>query len=200
MTDSGGPAGAPPLKDLEAAYRELLEGLWYAHKTFMERGDGGREGAALGCHAVVRFIAVRHENPEFAVPFLALHGALKDLEQGIRASLFGGEEEPKSRSRSRQKKHIKMWAAVLLEVLVKVGDPLPQAAQRVARKVGQWPGIGSQSITEKTIRNWRDHHRALPKAGRRQFELLREHLLNAPDRTQQIARLLDHGPPDTPSS
>ena len=62
MTDSGGPVGAPPFMELEGAYKELLEGLWYAHHVFKTRGDDGREGAALGCQAVVRFIAAARQS------------------------------------------------------------------------------------------------------------------------------------------
>ena len=68
MLDS--PAGAPPFKPHQEAYRELMESLWYASDTFENEGDGGQEGAKLACRAVARFIGVRHENPILAAPFL----------------------------------------------------------------------------------------------------------------------------------
>jgi len=34
------PAGAPPFKGHRAAYRELMESLWYASETFENEGDG----------------------------------------------------------------------------------------------------------------------------------------------------------------
>ena len=82
------PAGAPPFKAHRSAYRELMENLYVATKTFQEEGDGGIEGAKLACRAVVRFVAVRHENPELAAPFLAIYKAFEDLEREIEPELF----------------------------------------------------------------------------------------------------------------
>jgi len=39
---------------------------------------------------VVRFIGVRHENPELAAPFLQIMAAFKDLERGLDPPLFSG--------------------------------------------------------------------------------------------------------------
>jgi hypothetical protein len=50
--------------------------------------------------AVARFIAVRHENPELAAPFLALHAALEDVERGVQPELFS--HDPTLRKRSRR--------------------------------------------------------------------------------------------------
>jgi len=71
-SDPNGPAGAPPWQSLRSANRELLETLYYAFTEFKNKGDGGREGVRLACQAAARFIGVRHENPELAVPFLAI--------------------------------------------------------------------------------------------------------------------------------
>src|SRR5687767_12165009 len=103
-------AGAPEFKGHRAAYRELLESLWYASKTFEEEGDGGLEGAKLACRAVARFIAVRDENPLLAAPFLSLMKSLEDLENGLDPPLFSKNVRHRERERSSQRKHVQMLA------------------------------------------------------------------------------------------
>jgi hypothetical protein len=104
------PAGAPPFKGHRAAYRELLESLWYASETFENEGDGGLEGAKLACRAIGRLIAVRHENPRLAAPFLTIMQSFNDLEQGLDPPLFSSnlkartliaKKAPPERSSSR---------------------------------------------------------------------------------------------------
>jgi hypothetical protein len=187
-----GPGGAPPYQELEGAYTELLKGLWYANQCFKTEGDAGRKGVYKACHAVARFIAVRHENPELAAPFLAMCEALIDLETGVQAELLsrGG---PKERSRSRQTAHLHRFASVLLEVLVGNGEPLKSAADRVARHVARWPGIGAQKITGKTIQNWRDWQRRNLGPQRAKFDALRTVILGLDKR--EVDRLLKDGPP-----
>lgn len=46
-----GPRGAPPKKELPEAFRELLEGLYYANDLFETKEDAGREGTVTACHA-----------------------------------------------------------------------------------------------------------------------------------------------------
>jgi len=67
------------LKGHRAAYRELLETLWYA---------SGLEGAKLACRAVAHFLWARDENPELAAPFLMIASSFTDLEQGLEPPLF----------------------------------------------------------------------------------------------------------------
>jgi hypothetical protein len=86
MSDS--PAGAPEFKAHRAAYRELLQALWYAYDKFENEGDGGLEGAKLACRAVARFIGVRHENPSLAAPFLMIMQSFNDLERGLEPPLL----------------------------------------------------------------------------------------------------------------
>src|SRR3954464_3071726 len=112
------PAGAPPWKSRTAAYRQLLESLWYASETFRGEGDGGLEGAKLACHAVGHFIAVRHENPELAAPFSALHAALLDIERGVEPELFSRDPSLKRRSRSSQRRHLRVLATAAVDVLM----------------------------------------------------------------------------------
>ena len=83
---------------------------------------------------------------------------------------------------------------------MELGDPLEQAATHVARRVGQWPGLGSQTVAARTVQNWREAHRASEQAARRQFESVREHLLSLPNPRAEVERLLSEGPPDVPES
>jgi hypothetical protein len=85
MTDSR--AGAPAFKGHRAAYSELLETLFYAADRFENEGDGGRRGAQIASVAAARFLAVRHEDPRFAAPFLAIAQSLDDLKRD-RSSSF----------------------------------------------------------------------------------------------------------------
>jgi hypothetical protein len=198
INDPKPPAGAPPWQSLRSAYKELLEGLYYAFTQFKNEGDSGREGVRLACHAVARFIAVRHENPELAVPLLALHQALVDRDRGVQTELLA--TEPMQRSRSNLKAHLKRMASACLEILVKKAVPLEVAAKQVARGVAKWPNIGEQQITAKTIRNWREMERSRSGPLRNHFDKLCSHILSLDDPKAEIERLLRDGPPDAPKS
>jgi hypothetical protein len=150
------PAGAPAFKSRPAAERELLHSLWYAAEVFLKEGDGGIEGCKIACQAVARLIAVRHQNPELAAPFLALRVALQDVERGVRPDLFSTDPALRKRSRSSQRKHLQMLASVALDVLMFLGDTHERAAARVARGVSEWPGFEPAAVTPVTIKNWRN--------------------------------------------
>ena len=189
-----GPRGAPPYQDLEAAYAELLTALWYALHLFKTKNDAGREGVRTACHAVARFIAVRHENPELSAPFLAMHEALIDLDKGVEAELLS-RTGAKERSRSSQRAHLHRLASVYLEVLVETNEPLEIAAQYVARHVNKWSGIGPQEITGNTIQNWRERERRDFGPERAKFDDLRGELLRLENPKGEVERLLRAGPP-----
>ena len=171
MSDS--PAGAPPYKDLEPAYRELLESRWYAADRFESEGDGGLEGAKLPCHAIVRFIGVRHENPRLAGPFLVMMASFKDLERGLSPPLFSKNVKLRERERSSQRKHLQMLAAVAMDVLMKCGTRRKDAASEVARAIQNWPAFHSQTIKWTTVCNWRDKVRKQTDQRNSQFQQLR---------------------------
>src|SRR6266478_3493325 len=150
ISSQDGPRGAPPKKDLPAAFREFLDGLLYANHVFEEKDDAGREGIVHACHAVARFIAVTHQTPVLAAPLLALRGALLDLEKVIANPILDTKKPMGKQSRSFIQKQVSVVAAACLDTLVEIGDPLPQAASRVAKHVLKWRGIGDHDITAKT--------------------------------------------------
>jgi hypothetical protein len=192
------PRGAPPYQELPEAYRELLQGLFYAQEVFKTKGDAGREGVRIACHAVARFVAVRNENPELAVPFLALRQALLDWERGVDTELLS--KEPKERSRSGQAGHLKAIASACLEVLVHRKMPLTEAAGYVARHVQAWPGIGNRAITATTVENWRTEQRAAAPSAKTPFQIMVQDLLSRKDPQAEVERLLREGPPGIPKS
>lgn len=199
IADGSDPRGAPPKKHLNVAYRELLASLYYATQIFQEKGDAGREGIIIACHAVARFIAVRHENPELAAPFLALRAAMLDVQKGRGNPILKTEPSDTPRPRSQLKKHMIVMAAACLEVLVELKDPLNIAASRVARQAGKWRGIGTK-ITAKTIKNWRDSQRSGAVDERRSFKLICKDLLTLPNPREAVEELLQNGPPGFPKS
>src|SRR5262245_61084119 len=103
------PAGAPDHKEIDEAYKELLEGLYVAQQEFSREGDGGLAGCQRACHAVVRFLGVRWENPELAAPFLALHAAFSDLMGGKSPELFSKNVDLRKRSQSSARGEIRFW-------------------------------------------------------------------------------------------
>jgi hypothetical protein len=195
----GVPAGAPPWLSLRAANEEFLRSLFYAFNQFKVKGDNGREGARLACQAAARFIAVRHENPELAAPFLAIAGALIDFERGVGTELFA--VQPLKRSRSGQKAHLKRVASACLEVLVKTGVPLEVAALKVAIGVASWRNIGEQKVDATTIENWREAERRRPPgAARSHFDNLCGYIFGREDPVKEVERVLLEGRPDAPKS
>jgi hypothetical protein len=186
--------------DLPDAYRQLLENLYYANEVFKKKGDSGREGIRIACRAVAQFIMVRHENPELAAPLMALGSALIDVEKGIKSPILYPEASDGSRSRSSVKKHLIVVASVCLEVLVEIGDKLDAAAAIVARRVANWPGLGDQNVTDRTIRNWREHQRASSADERKSFDRMKNDLLSRPDTRKAVMAVLQNGPPGIPKS
>jgi hypothetical protein len=197
---SESPAGAPPFKAHRAAYRELLESLWYASQTFENEGDGGLEGAKLACRAVARFIGVRHEEPRLAAPFLSIMQSFNDLERGLDPPLFSKNVKHRERERSSQRKHLQMLAAVAMDVMMELRHGLENAARQVAAAVQKWPAFSAQTITWTTIRNWRDQVRRQRDRRNPQFKQLRDHILGQPDPMVEVRKLLKHGPPGVPAS
>lgn len=200
IANHGGPRGAPPRKELPEAFREFLEALFYANKVFEEKDDAGREGITIACHAVARLIAVTHQNPILAAPLLALRGALLDLEKGTANPIIAPESGNGRRSRSTLKKHAIVVAAACLEALVELGDPLDEAASRVARYLSEWRGMGDQPVTATTVKNWRNQQRGLPADERKTFDLMRKDLLTCGDARGEIEGLLHKGPPGIPKT
>jgi hypothetical protein len=193
------PAGAPAWQSRKSANTEFLKSLFWAYTRFKEKGDGGREGVRLACEAAARLIAVRHENPELAIPFLTIAQALIDFDRGVETELFAAQ--PMKRSRSGQKAHLKRMASACLEVLVKKGVPLEVAARQVATGVAKWPNIGEQKIAAITIENWREaERRRSPGAARIHFDKLCDYILDLEDPVKEVERLLRDGPPDAPKS
>jgi hypothetical protein len=195
-----GPRGAPPKKDLSDAFHELLEGLYYANMLFEEKEDAGREGIVIACRAVTRFVAVTHQNPLLAAPLLALKEAILDLEKGVANPIISPDAADSRRSRSSIKKHAIAVAAVCLEVLVELGDPVDQTASKIARHAGNWRGMGTQPISADTIKNWRNSFRASSAGDRVSFDLMRTDLLKLRDARPEIERLLRDGPPGIPKT
>lgn len=189
-----------PVVGFDEAFRELQESLWRAQIEFHSKNDAGRSGAKLSCLAVARFLRVLDQNPLMAAPFFTIRGALDDLDRGVTAELLNRYASDSVRSRSSQKKHLQIMASACLEFLVDKGEPLDQASARVARLVNKWPGIGNQEISATTVRNWRDTIRAGAPAERRVFSQVIAYIRSCENPEQEVATLLDNGPPGIPKS
>jgi len=196
----GVPRGAPPKKDFPDAYRELLEALYSANRVFEEKEDSGREGIVIACHAVARFIAVNHESPLLVAPLLAIRAALLDLQKGVTNPIIDPSSGNGRRSRSSLKKQASTVAGACLEALIELGDPVDEAASRVARYAGEWRGMGDQPVTATTIKNWRNQQRSLPPEERKTFDLMRTDLLTCGDTRGHVEALLLNGPPGIPKT
>jgi hypothetical protein len=99
-----------------------------------------------------------------------------------------------------------MLAAAALEVVVRLTPrgartwdedttKRTNSADRIARYVNKWPGMGAQEVTGRTLIAWRNQHRKLSKAARRQFDVVIEKILAEPDPRKAVDRLLQSGPP-----
>jgi hypothetical protein len=184
---------------LPEAFRELLEGLYYANHLFETKEDAGRNGIDTALRAVVHFLWVTGQPPTLAAPLMALRAAIRDLEQGVANPIISPDATAGRRSRSALKKHASTVAAVCLEVLVDLGDPVDEAASRVARLAANWSILRGQQITANTIKNWRNQIRAMQAVERGAFDLMRKDLLEHGGR-QEVERLLSDGPPGMPKT
>ncbi|MCC8956144.1 hypothetical protein H8B02_22745 [Bradyrhizobium sp. Pear77] len=168
---------------------------------FENKEDAGRAGIATACQAVARFLWVTGQSPLLAAPLLALRAAILDLEQGVANPIIRPDAADGRRSRSALKKHASTVAAVCLEALVDLGDPVNETASRIARLAASWSTWGDQQINADTIKNWRNTIRAM-RADEHQrvaFDLMRKDLLEHGGR-QEVERLLSDGPPGMPKT
>lgn len=176
--------------------RKFEEDLRAAAYIFQTTKNGRFEGAILACAAVVQFIKRRGGPAEYAAPFMHIAEAFKDLEKGGRPRLFSKKTMPdKERARSPERKHMQMLAAAMLEALMKLGDQRTVAAERVARHVIKWPGMGGQTVTDRTVIAWREQQRRSRGEQRKRFEATVEATLTEPQPRRTIDGLLRNGPP-----
>jgi hypothetical protein len=203
MTESSSSEPARP----DPVEQEFAETLRQAAYIFEKEKNGRFLGSITACKAVVRFIYLRGGGAELAGPFQQIAKAFEELERGGKPRLFAKKSVPeKQRERSPERKHIDMLAAVALEVLVRLTPRISSiwsedsrkrdsAANKIARHVIKWPGMGAQDVTGQTVIAWRNQQRALGKGERKPFDTLVEKILAEPNPRETIDRLLRDGPP-----
>jgi hypothetical protein len=186
---------------------EFAESLRQAAFIFEKERDGRFQGSILACRAVARFIHQRGGGAEPAGPFLQIAEAFKDLERGGKPRLFSKKTVPqKERERSPERKHVHMLAAALLEVVVGLTPrgssawdedttKRTNAADRIARYVNEWPGMGAQQVTGRTVIAWRDQQRKSGEDARKPFDHVVEKIMAEPDPRKAVDQLLRSGPP-----
>jgi hypothetical protein len=187
--------------------QEFAETLRQAAYIFEKEKNGRFQGPILACRAVARFIHQRGGGAELAGPFLQIAAAFAELERGGKPRLFSKKSVPaKERERSPERKHIHRLAAVALEVLLKLrlrgsniwGDDKSGkngAADKIARHIIKWPGMGAQEVTGLTVIAWRNQQRKLSGDDRKPFDTLVEKILAEPNPRQTLEGLLRNGPP-----
>ena len=198
MAENSDPRPLPP----DEVERGFAESLRQAAYIFEKEENGRFQGSVLACRAVAGFIHRRGGGAELAAPFLHIAAAFEELERGGKPKLFSKKSTPdKERERSPERKHIHMLAAAELEVLVKL-EPRSMdirkrnvAADKIARHVNRWLGMGAQQVTGQTIVAWRNQQRSSSKASRRPFENLVAHILAEPNPRKTVEELLSSGPP-----
>jgi hypothetical protein len=187
--------------------RKFAETLRQAAYIFEKEKDGRFQGTVLACRAVARFIHQRGGGAELAGPFLQIAAAFAELERGGKPRLFAKKTVPeKERERSPERKHSQMLAAAALEISLKLrprgsniwGDDRSGkngAADRIARHVIKWPGMGSQQVTGRTVIAWRNQQRRLSDGDRKPFDAVVKEMLAQPSPQQTLEGLLRNGPP-----
>lgn len=187
--------------------REFAENLRQAAFIFEKEKNGRFQGSILACRAVARFIYQRRGGAELAGPFLQIVAAFEELERGGKPKLFSKKSVPeKERERSPERKHVHMLAAAALEVMIKLtprGSNIwdddtskrSSAADTIARHLNEWPGMGAQTVTGRTVIAWRNQQRGLSESSRKPFDMLVEKILAEPNPRKTVNRLLQSGPP-----
>jgi hypothetical protein len=186
---------------------EFMETLRQAAFIFEREKDGRFHGSIVACKAVARFIHRRGGGAELAGPFLQIAAAFEDLARGGKPRLFLKKSTPeKERERSPERKHVHVLAAAALEVMVRLTPrgasawdedttKRANAADRIARYVNEWPGMGVQHATGLTVIAWRNQQRKLSKDARKPFDLIVERIMGEPDPRKAVDQLLRSGPP-----
>ena len=177
---------------------ELSKTLREAAWIFENEKDGRFRGPIIACQAVAHFIYLRGGGAELAGPFGQIIAAFEYLKRGGEPTLFSRKKvSEKERSRSPERKHLHMLAAVCLEVLAQLGDSVAvatdskaSAADRVAAGVKRWPGM-ARNVKATTIVNWRKQYR---RSGDRNFEAVVAKTMAEPDPRGAVEDLLQNGP------
>jgi len=87
--------------------------------------------------------------PSLPVPSSKLQRHSKTLKKVADHGCSPKNPRPKKNANAPpERKHIQVLAAAALEVLINVGDSVDIAADRVARHVNHWPGMGAQEVAE----------------------------------------------------
>jgi hypothetical protein len=187
--------------------KEFAEALRQAAYIFEKEKNGRVQGPIFACRAVARFIHQRGGGAELAGPFLQIAAAFVELDRGGKPRLFSKKSVPeKERARSPERKHIHTLAAVALEVSLKLrprgsniwGDDKSGrngVADKIARHVRNWPGMGAQKLTGLTVIAWRNQQRKLSEDARRPFDTLVKKILAEPKPQETLENLLQSGPP-----
>ena len=133
--------------------------------------------------------------------------SFQELERGGKPRLFAKKSVPeKERERSPERKHIHMLAAAILEVQMRLTprksriwaedtSTRDSAANKIARHVNKWKGMGAQEVTGSTVIAWRNQQRSLSQGKRKQFDTVVAKILDEPNPHETVERLLRNGPP-----
>jgi hypothetical protein len=187
--------------------QEFAEALRQAAYIFEKEVNGRFLGSITACKAVARFIYLRNGGAELAAPFLQIAEAFQELERGGKPRLFAKKSLPeKERERSPERKHIHMLAAAILEVQMRLTprksriwaedtSTRDSAANKIARHVNKWKGMGAQEVTRPTVIAWRNQQRSLSQGKRKQFDTVVAKILDEPNPHETVERLLRNGPP-----
>ena len=175
---------------LDEEEEKFFEALRAAAFLFETEPRGRFKACILACRAVEEFIKVRDRGAELAGPFHRIAEAFEFLDRNKKPSLFEKKTaRGKQRSQSPDHKVKQRLAAVFVQVLHRLGDPLELASVVVSAKVNRWTGFEQQKVTAKTVLAWR---KSLLHDGN--FKLIVEKTLEERNPRRTVEEWLKRGP------
>ena len=120
-----------------------------------ENDDVRRDAVISAIGAVNSYLSDTGVHPDLFQPLSALMIAMHDVNQGATPSLLKpkpGRGRPPS---TTGREHLKLQAAVAMQLLLDAGKKREEAARIVARGLDRWPLERGDKVTWTTVDNWR---------------------------------------------
>jgi hypothetical protein len=186
-----------------AAEKRLFNELDKIAPNLASTENFGRAVMIESMKSICIFLHDRGLSGQALKPFIDILKALGDVEKGVLPPVFDPKAamkfEAQKWSRSSAAAETKVFAAALMDALIRKKMKKSEAAKLVARFAKNWPRISIGVITHTTVANWRDElgQRMSTDADRMSFERYSRNFVTGPRAPAYLKEALRSGPPLT---
>ncbi len=178
----------------------LKEELRLASWRSMQSKDGGQAASIDALQQIIAFMERFDCSPAGLSVLAIIAESIKVAGRGGQTALFlsRAEQTPSVRSRRDDVAWSRLYAAAILEAMILNGEPLDQAAAKVARGVAGWSLLKAAQLSASTIKDWRKAARRPNYRWADQFDQIAAEISKASSGDLHIPILFRRGPPGLP--